>query len=336
MYDNPDSNDSSIQIKTSLRQTIEKLKRSINLIDLIDEEQTVDVNIITTLTDNSNSLLKYLQENKLSQTEQTDEDNLPENASEKDIQTLKNQKKSSQSKVDYSANYSNNTSYYQSQKQQSNNQFNLIIIITLVISLCFNIYSFFWKPTTLTKVELNDNQKEQLINTVETKTPESKTDKFDLDKSSEESERIETTIIEQNNIPKIDTKEELKISPETFPDNEIKIIKPEPETIVEPEDINYEVKEKLPESIANQFLQIANDYAENLIYLIIPYYKSNSMTIVVNNNWQEIESKKQEELSAKMLKKAKSIDFYRFQIKDRKGKLLARNPAIGDQIILLK
>ena len=60
------------------------------------------------------------------------------------------------------------------------------------------------------------------------------------------------------------------------------------------------------------------------------------MMIVVNNNWQEIDEKKREEFSNKMLKKAKATDFHRFQIKDRKGKLLARNPAIGDRIILLQ
>lgn len=323
MYDNPDSNNSSIQVKKSLRKTIEKLKRSINLIELIDESQGIDQNIIATLTENSELLLNYLQENKLSQTDRVDEDK-----SEPETETRENKQKISSQNINYDAKYLNNSSYYSPPKEPVNSQFFLIITIALIISLFFNIYSFFWKPHSEIKV----NQEEQLIQTIETEIPENKTERFDLDQVLQESEEVERRVIEPDNLPTIEIEKKPRISA----DSQSKIVIPEAEIIPKPEDIEYEVKEELPLSIANQFFQIANDYAEDLIYLIIPNYNNNSMTIVVNQNWQEIDKQKQEELSDKLFKKSQSIDFYRFQIKDRKGNLLARNPAIGDRIIILQ
>jgi hypothetical protein len=325
MYDNPDINNSSIQVKKSLRKTIEKLKRSINLIELIDDSQGIDQNIIATLTENSQLLLDYLQENKLSQTDRVDED-------QSETEKRENRQKISSQNINYDAKYSKKSSYFSGQKQQSNNNLIFIITIAFIVSLCFNIYSFFWKPNNLIPVNLKNNQEEQLIKTIETEIPENKTERFDLDQALQESEEIEKRIIEPDNLPTIEIEKKPRISP----DSQSKIVIPEPEIIPESEDVEYEVKEELPASIANKFFQIANDYGEDLIYLIIPNYNNNSMTIVINQNWQEIDKQKQEELSDKLFKKSQSIDFYRFQIKDRQGNLLARNPAIGDRIILIK
>ena len=317
------SNISPIIIKKSLQKTIAKIEQAITLIDEDYPQQISDLTIVENLGKNSDILLSYLEDNDFTQ-DFINQSEFPQPKS-------RNRPKRFEKIVEEDQPYSlpKNPPSYSFPAKKTPNRFNLLISIALIISILFNIYTFFFDRHVISASNLNNSQEEVLPKSLEEEKQENQ-NKIDILDSNKENispqEKIENTqkqkIIEQDSM----TQNKDKSLQEDI----------SPEASILPKNNNTRVTTDtdLLTTITNKLEKITDRYEENLINRIEPNYDNNSIIIVFNDNWQEITIAKRQELSQKIFKKVKSIDFYRFQLKDIHGDLLARNAAIGDNLVL--
>lgn len=121
----------------------------------------------------------------------------------------------------------------------------------------------------------------------------------------------------------------------------------QPSEIVTLEKSNLEQKNTLPEleltpeqslivSIQNQVAEITKKYADGLILGIKANFNTSYLTITINDSWYEISQNEQNKLSQEILEKAQILDFYKLKIIDLQGNLVARNPIVGNEMIIVR
>ena len=307
-----DNNYLPSKLEQSLRKIIAQLEQSLDHINNNSSSSDIsfsNTKLIRNLERNSELLLRYL----------SDDDQLTSFTSASEFRSLPSNKQ-----FDYSNSKNNDKEFLSSANVKQNNfrshkspsrKFNLALAIALIISLLFNLYSFFW-TNNLPKIEtINSSQETStLLN-----NSDNQTDEKLLDNSSEivapPPEMIEPDSLKPE-IPQDDTAVEV------------------PDSIAEKDSQLKSAKENNLLNIIKHKLQIITDsYHENLIVKVVPRYENNSILIVVNDNWQQLELEERKELSQKLFEQTKSIDFYRFQLKDIHKNLLSRNSVFGDNLI---
>ena len=65
-------------------------------------------------------------------------------------------------------------------------------------------------------------------------------------------------------------------------------------------------------------------------------FLNSNLTIKINNNWYGLEKKQQNKLAAEILQRSQELDFTHLEITDLQGKLIARNPVVGTEMIIFK
>ncbi|WP_414620754.1 hypothetical protein [Calothrix sp. CCY 0018] len=60
------------------------------------------------------------------------------------------------------------------------------------------------------------------------------------------------------------------------------------------------------------------------------------LTIKINNDWYSLQKKQQDKLAAEILQRSQELDFTHLEITDLQGKLIARNPVVGTEMIIFK
>lgn len=312
------SNNSPIVIKKSLLKTITKIEKAISLINENYPQQISAVTIVENLDEDSDILLSYLT-NTNSEASLMNEDEFlkPITKGRKKPREIirENNEVASVAQNPSADNF----------RRKSSNKFNSIISIALIISISFNIYLFFVDRHFIFRSNLNHNQEEISAKNV----PIEEQDKIN---APEQNKKIATPkIVDLDKFP--------QIKPETSPEDvftqDIDIISPG--TQLEPNNKNKKVTadKDLLMSITNQLQTITDNYENNLINRVNPNYENNSITIIVNDNWQKIPLAQRQELSQKIFNQVKSMDFYRFQLKDIHEHLLARNATIGNKLIVI-
>ncbi len=138
-----------------------------------------------------------------------------------------------------------------------------------------------------------------------------------------------------------------------FPDNtpevaEIPEVKmetpPKVEIPLKPEPVKNESKPKLelnPEqsliaAIQEQVAQITNEYADGLIVSLEANFISSSLIVKASDAWYELTHDSQEKVANEILGRGRKLDFKKLDIIDSKGKLLARSPVVGKNMIILQ
>ena len=58
--------------------------------------------------------------------------------------------------------------------------------------------------------------------------------------------------------------------------------------------------------------------------------------MTISNEWYNIKQSQQEQLLAQMLQRAKEMDFTHLDILDSQGRLVARNPVVGTEMIIFQ
>jgi hypothetical protein len=59
------------------------------------------------------------------------------------------------------------------------------------------------------------------------------------------------------------------------------------------------------------------------------------LLLSVTDDWKALESSQRERLANELLKRSKKLKFEQLDITDAEGKLLARSPVVGAQMVLL-
>jgi len=76
-------------------------------------------------------------------------------------------------------------------------------------------------------------------------------------------------------------------------------------------------------SIENQVAEITDSYADGLIQSIQANFQGSRLTIKVGDDWYNLQQSQQDKLAARMLERARELDFSQLDITDPEGTLLA-------------
>ena len=150
-------------------------------------------------------------------------------------------------------------------------------------------------------------------------------------------------------------------SPPTFDDFMASGTPKSPEAIAPSEPISANFKSKLPDLVApekaqpveiippppltpeqsliaaiqNQVAEITNRLGGGLVESVQANFYSSSLTVKVAEDWYQLSEVEQNQLATKMWKEANSLDFSKLEIANREGKLIARSPVVGSEMIIL-
>lgn len=104
---------------------------------------------------------------------------------------------------------------------------------------------------------------------------------------------------------------------------------------IEPQ-LDYTPEQTLVVSLENKVANLKQNYPTDLVSLVRVDLAQNSLLVEVTDNWYELSESRQNKLANEMLKTSRDFDFTKLELKDGEGALVARNPVIGDQIIILQ
>ncbi|AFY42159.1 hypothetical protein [Nostoc sp. PCC 7107] len=115
----------------------------------------------------------------------------------------------------------------------------------------------------------------------------------------------------------------------------------EPEVIPKPEPTPTPAVVLTPEqiliaAIENQVAEISDRIASGLIQSIQANFRTSNLIIKINNDWYTLKESQQDKLAAEILQRSQELNFSHLQILDSQDKLIARNPIVGEQIIIFK
>ena len=106
---------------------------------------------------------------------------------------------------------------------------------------------------------------------------------------------------------------------------------PSPEPVVE-----LTPEQTLIAAIENQVAQVSDRFANGLIQSIQANFEGSSLTLKLGNDWYNLKQKEQDSLAARMLERSRELDFTHLEITDTQGKLLARSPVVGNDMVIFK
>ncbi|MBW4585803.1 hypothetical protein G7B40_032800 [Aetokthonos hydrillicola Thurmond2011] len=87
-------------------------------------------------------------------------------------------------------------------------------------------------------------------------------------------------------------------------------------------------------AIENQVVEESDRVGSGLIESIQANFRNSSLVIRISDNWYKLERSQQQELAEKIQERSKELDFTHIDIIDSQGKLVARNPVVGTEMIL--
>ena len=136
------------------------------------------------------------------------------------------------------------------------------------------------------------------------------------------------------------------VEPEPIP---TPVVEPEPTPtpVAEPEPtpvVELTPEESLLAAIENQFAEISiavksKDKQNMISQLIKPIeanFRSSDLKIKIKDIWYNLEKYQQDKLAADILQRSQELNFTHLEVVDSQDKLIARNPVIGNQMIIFK
>lgn len=150
-------------------------------------------------------------------------------------------------------------------------------------------------------------------------------------------------IVEVVEKPKTETTEVVK-QPETeAPSAEIETppeliapARPEPVEIIPPPEPELTPEQSLVAAIQEQVADITNRYSEDLIQSIEANFFTGRLQVNVSENWYQLKNSRQDKLANEMLRRSRQLDFKKLEITDPQGTLIARNPVVGDTMVIFQ
>ncbi|MFB2980344.1 hypothetical protein [Microseira sp. BLCC-F43] len=95
-------------------------------------------------------------------------------------------------------------------------------------------------------------------------------------------------------------------------------------------------EQKLLAEIQNKIAEITKESALGLIQSVQANFQAGQLTVKISDDWYNFDVAKQDKLAADMWSRARELDFSKVEISDTEGRLIARSPIVGSNIIVLK
>ncbi|MEG4351188.1 hypothetical protein QUA74_15730 [Microcoleus sp. LAD1_D3] len=109
--------------------------------------------------------------------------------------------------------------------------------------------------------------------------------------------------------------------------------KPQPVEIIPPPPLTPE--QSLIAAIQTQVTDIKNRLGGGLVESVQANFSSSILTVKVAEDWYKLSEIEQNQLATKMWKEANLLDFSKLEIANMEGKLIARSPVVGSEMIIL-
>ncbi|ALF55514.1 hypothetical protein ACX27_26065 [Nostoc piscinale CENA21] len=137
---------------------------------------------------------------------------------------------------------------------------------------------------------------------------------------------------------------EPEITPTPTPEPQAEVTptpEPEPEVTPTPEPETTPAVELTPEqiliaAIENQVAEISDRFASGLIQSIQANFRTSNLIIKINDDWYSLKESQQNKLAAEILLRSQELNFSHLEIFDSQDRLVARNPIVGNEMIIFK
>ncbi len=111
---------------------------------------------------------------------------------------------------------------------------------------------------------------------------------------------------------------------------------PQPVAVEPPPVLELTPEQSLIAGIQSQVAEITSKYGNGLIQSIEANFEASRLVVKVSDGWYALKESGQNKLADEVLSRANELDFSKLQILDLKGTLLARNPVVGTNMVILK
>ena len=104
---------------------------------------------------------------------------------------------------------------------------------------------------------------------------------------------------------------------------------------IEPE-LDFTPEQTLIAAIKSKVTKLTQEYPTELVESAKVDLLQNSLVVNVTDEWYQLSESRQNKMANEILKRSRQFNFHKLELKDDAGTLIARNPVIGDQIIILE
>lgn len=104
---------------------------------------------------------------------------------------------------------------------------------------------------------------------------------------------------------------------------------------IEP-NLDFTPEQTLVAALGTKVAALTQKYPSELFDLIEVDLPQNSLTVNVTDDWYDLDPSRQAKLANEMLDRSRQLNFAKLKLQDRQGTLVARNPVIGDRIIIVQ
>lgn len=132
--------------------------------------------------------------------------------------------------------------------------------------------------------------------------------------------------IEPTPTPEVTPTPEATPTPELTPEP---IPTPTPSVQLTPEQV-------LIAAIENRVAEISDRVASGLIKSIQANFRTSNLTVKISDDWYTLSETQQDTLAADILQRSQELDFTHLEVVDFQDRLIARNPVVGNEMIIFK
>ncbi|BAZ09732.1 hypothetical protein NIES4071_15420 [Calothrix sp. NIES-4071] len=101
-----------------------------------------------------------------------------------------------------------------------------------------------------------------------------------------------------------------------------------------PQFIPLTPEQTLIAAIENRVTQVSNNTFSGIVKSIKANFRSSSLIVTISDDWYTLKKSQQDKLAAEMFQRSQELDFTHLEIFDSQDKLVARNPVVGNEMII--
>ena len=99
--------------------------------------------------------------------------------------------------------------------------------------------------------------------------------------------------------------------------------------------LNFTPEQNLVAVLNNKVSELIDSYPQDLVQTVSVDLPASSLLVKVTDNWYDLDAAERDSLGNEILARARAFQFQNLELRDDSGTLVARNPIIGENIIIL-
>jgi hypothetical protein len=111
--------------------------------------------------------------------------------------------------------------------------------------------------------------------------------------------------------------------------------RPEPVEVIPPPEPELTPEQSLIASIQDQVAALTSQYPEGLVRSVEANFLGSRLIVTVGDDWKTLNPNRQDKLANSILQRSQKLDFRKLEIVDSQGNLLARNPVVGNKMVII-